>query len=159
MSFTSSRRARVAGVLLAPLFVLVTPSLAMGDDGPSDNEGSTYQDNRSQSGRNSASSDRVQTCSDEDGNVSYERSRRHADDDGVSTRNTNSGDNSANCGSDDGSDDGFDDDYGNDDGNGNGSSDSGSSDSDDNDDSGSGGNDSVISLPVGGISLFGGLIR
>lgn len=161
-----SPRTFLTAAVLAPAFLLVTPAVAMADGGPGDDQGSTYQDNRSHTGRDGAYSDRMRSCVDEDGNVSYERTRRYADEDGVSTRTTRSGDDSADCDGGDGDHNSSDSEH-DDNSDGNGDSNGDSNGRDDDDGSGDrsdrdgrggilrlGGGDSLINVSVGDISLF-----
>lgn len=91
MRVASPRRTYVVAALAAPFLALASPSLAMADGGPGDDQGSTYRDSRSQTGPDGATSERVVNCVDEDGNVYHHRTVKHADDDGVTTRSTTSG--------------------------------------------------------------------
>lgn len=86
------RRICVAAALAAPILALASPSPAMAAGGPDDDRGSTYRDNRSQTGPDGATSRRTVSCVDEDGNVYYHRTTKHADENGTTTRSATSGD-------------------------------------------------------------------
>ncbi len=92
MRVGSSRRTHLVAALAAPILILATPSLAMADAGPDDDLRSTYRDDRSRTGPDGATSERTVSCVDEDGNVYYHRTTKHADEDGTTTRSTTSGD-------------------------------------------------------------------
>jgi hypothetical protein len=85
-----SRRGRIAAALLAPAFLFGTPALAVADTSPE--EASRFEETRRTAGRDGATTERILSCSDGDGNVYQERTVTTAGENGNSTRTIRSGD-------------------------------------------------------------------
>lgn len=98
MRTKTSLIARTAGLLLVPAFVIASPGLAMANTTPG-NDGSSFSDTQSSTGRTGATSDRTFSCADSNGDVSFNREAAKADENGTSKHAVHCSTGGSGCGS------------------------------------------------------------